>query len=164
MTAPAPNAYLRTKIVTSGPAELRLMLLDGAIRFAEQARAALPEMDYEAAYTGLTRCQNILLELINGLKPEHDPALCERLSSLYTFMYLQLVKASSARDPALVDDVIKLLHYERETWRMLLDQLAAENNAAKSMEQTPAAKPLQPPNAPPPQINNVIGGSVSVRG
>ena len=34
------QAYLKTKVLTASPAELRLMLIDGAIRFSEQARRA----------------------------------------------------------------------------------------------------------------------------
>ena len=33
------NAYLRTKVMTASPEELRLMLLDGAIRFANSYSA-----------------------------------------------------------------------------------------------------------------------------
>ncbi|MHC4100335.1 MAG: flagellar export chaperone FliS, partial [Planctomycetota bacterium] len=88
------KAYLRTKVMTASPAELRMMLFDGALRFAEKGRAGLAERDFEAAYEGISRCQQILLELINGLQPEQDPALCERLSGLYTFMYTRLIDAS----------------------------------------------------------------------
>jgi flagellar protein FliS len=114
--------------MTASPAELRLMLFDGAIRFAEQARAALERKDYESCYTGSTRCQAILMELINALKPDHDPELCERLAALYTFMYMQMVKATTERSVGIVDDVLRLLRYERETWVMLMQRLAEESN------------------------------------
>ena len=52
-------------------------------------------------FEGATRAQAILIELLNGLDPKHDPELCSRLSSLYTYMYTQLVKATSQRDPAM---------------------------------------------------------------
>ena len=35
------------------------------------------------------------MELINSLRPEHAPELCERLSGLYTFIYVQLVGAAT---------------------------------------------------------------------
>ena len=139
MKAPLPNAYQRTQILTANPAELRLLLFDGAIRFAEQARAGLAGKDYEACFTGATRCQDILLELMNGLRPEHDPELCKKLSALYTFMYMQMVRATTHRDAALIDEVLKLLNFERETWSMLLDQLAQENKAASKLEDAPIA-------------------------
>ena len=46
------QAYLRTKVMSASPAELRLMLVDGAIRFAEQCRAGLENRDFEQAFEG----------------------------------------------------------------------------------------------------------------
>lgn len=162
MTVASPNAYLRTKVMTANPAELRLMLIDGAIRFAEQARTGLEQKNYEACYVGTTRCQAILMELINGLRPEHDRELCERLSALYTYMYMQLVKAGSERDPSITAEVIKLLSYERETWSLLIGQLSAENRAANSMTSTPHATPAQHTTSGS-VAKSLIGGSVSLK-
>jgi flagellar protein FliS len=124
------NAYLKTKVMTASPAELRLMLLDGAIRFSEQARRGYAERDFESAFEGTTRAQNIVLELINALKPDKSPEVCARLSALYTFMYKSLVEASMKKDPVIVDEVLKLLRYERETWQLCLAKLAGETRTA----------------------------------
>ena len=58
------QAYLRTKVMTASPAELRLMLLDGAIRFAEQAKRGYETKDYELSFEGTTKAQAIVLELL----------------------------------------------------------------------------------------------------
>lgn len=108
------------------------MLLDGAIRFTEQARRGLEDRDFEAVYAGITRCQAILIELMSGLRPEHDAELCRRLAALYTYMYTRLLAASSARDPGIVQEVLDLLRYDRETWSMLVERLAGERRAAET--------------------------------
>jgi len=131
------NAYLRTKVMTASPEELRLMLFDGAIRFAEMARAGLSERDYEKSYEGVTRCQAILMELINNLRPEHDAELCRNLSALYTFMYTRMIEASHQKDASIVDEVLSLLQYERETWVMLMEQLAKENASSSEVAEHP---------------------------
>jgi flagellar protein FliS len=153
------KAYLRTKVMTAGPGQLRLMLFDGALRFAEKARTGLATNDQEAAFEGTDRCQRILLELITGLDPQHDPELCERLAGLYTFLYTRLIEAHRQRDAAIVDEVIKLLAYERETWSMLLDKLAAE-----SVPDVPPAPALPPGGTLRPTGTDPIGGSVSLEG
>ena len=132
-----PNPYLKTKVMTAGPAELRLMLFDGALKFAEQGRQGLARKDYEAAYNGISRCQEILAELMNSLDPKHAPDLCEKLSGLYAFMMTRLMAASTERDPAIVQEVITLLEFERETWLMLLEKLAGEKAAAGSTTSDP---------------------------
>ncbi len=156
-TGPEPNPYLKTKVMTADPGQLRLMLFDGALKFAEQGRQGLVARDYEAAFNGISRCQQILAELLNSLNPQQAPELCQKLAGLYTFMVTRLMTASHHRDPAIVEEVIKLLQYERETWIMLLDKLARETD-------TPA-----PPAAPPApgsanDASSLIGGKVSFHG
>ncbi|MFM9994195.1 MAG: flagellar export chaperone FliS [Phycisphaerales bacterium] len=122
--SPTANAYLRTKVLTASPEELRLMLLDGAIRFATQGRDGLARKDYEASYNGMSQCRNIIIELITSIRPDVDPELAQRVRSVYTFMFSELVEASFQKDPARVDEVLRLLNYERETWAMLMGKLA----------------------------------------
>ncbi len=163
----SPKAYLRTKILTATPAELRLMLFDGALRFAEQGRDGLEQRDYEKAFNGISRCQDIVLELINSLKPEHAPDLCDKLTALYTFIYTRLVSASTERNVSMIDEAINLLRYERETWQMVLQKLAQENASAGSMQQAPAQGTTPPANGSPAGNTNtsgLIGGKVSLQG
>ena len=126
MTNDPTNAYLRSKVFSASPEELRLMLFDGAIRFARQGREGLATNNHEQAYQGLSGAKNILLELVSSLRPEIAPDLCAKLGSLYMFMYRRLVDANLEKNPAIVDEVLGLLDYERETWVMLMDKLKQE--------------------------------------
>lgn len=140
-TNPGAQAYLQNKLMSASPAELRLMLLDGAIRFSSQAKAGYESRDFEAAFEGTTKAQAIIMELMNALRPEQAPELCQRLSALYTYMYSQLVQASTDRDPAIVEEVIGLLRYDRETWERCMGQMAQENRAASAMRTIPVVQP-----------------------
>jgi flagellar protein FliS len=169
MTATTTNPYLRTKVLTASPAELRMMLLDGAVKHLEQAKAGLERKDYETSYSGFRRCQNIVMELLNGLDPRHAPELCKRLSSLYTFMYTQLVTACSRRDLEITDNVLRLLTYERETWSMLMKDLAGENAAGaaaagdvvQTLREGDGSSGDSSRSKPP---DDLIGGRVSLSG
>ena len=147
------QAYLKTKVLTASPAELRLMLIDGAIRFSEQARRGYEARDYEAAFDGTTKAQAIVLELINALRPDQAPELCVRLSGLYTFLYTSLVQASSTHDLALLDEVLKLLRFERETWVLCMGELARENRSAAEMTEVPSVKPTRTATPSQPRIS-----------
>ncbi len=120
------------------------MLIDGAIRFSENAKSGYARKDYEASFEGTTRAQAILLELINALRPEQNPSLCERLTSLYSYMYQRLLEASTEKSELIVDEVLKLLRFERETWVLCMDELARENHAASGVTQMPSASPSAP--------------------
>lgn len=146
MTTESPvNAYLRTKVLTASPEQLRLMLLDGAVKFARQGRDGLIARNHEAAFNGISQCRDIVLELLTTIKPEFDPELCERVKALYTFMYTQLVEASMERSTEKLDKVIGLLEFERETWVLLIDRLNEDRAAAGGTlipaGQTPADRP-----------------------
>jgi flagellar secretion chaperone FliS len=131
MTASPANAYLRTKVLTASPEELRLMLLDGALKFAHQGREGLAKKDYEQSYNGISQARNIVLELLTSIRVEFDPDMCGRVRALYTFLYSSLVEANMERNTKKLDEVIKLLEFERETWRLLMDKLTQERAAGR---------------------------------
>jgi len=123
------NAYLKTKVMSASPEELRLMLLDGALRFARLGRQGLADKNYEVSFDNLIKAKDILLELINILRPDVDPGLCSKLSALYTYMYKRLTEANMTHDVAIVDEVLSLLEYERETWLLLMEKIRAERTS-----------------------------------
>ena len=57
MASEKENPYLRDAVMTASPEQLQLMLYDGCIRFALQARDAIEKKDYETSYEKLTRAQ-----------------------------------------------------------------------------------------------------------
>lgn len=124
------NAYLRTKVLTAPPEQVRLMLLDGAIRFASQGRDAMERKDFEGIYLGVSQCRAIVFELMTSIGPDVEPTLGQRVRALYTYMYSRLLEASTERNLAKLDEVIELLRFERETWAMFLEKLAAERAGA----------------------------------
>lgn len=129
MNPQAAQNYLRTRVMTATPEQLQMMLYDGAIRFAEQARAALAAGDYEKSYAHISRVQKILTEMSCGLKRDVLPELCEKLASLYNYVYRRLIDASVQHEVAALDEAIELLKYQRETWSMLLDRLGKQKAA-----------------------------------
>lgn len=128
--ATGPNPYLKTKIMTASREELRLMLFDGAIKFANQAKAALAADRHEDLYNNLLRAQKIVLELSTSLNHAIDPELCAKLSALYTYIYRLLVDAHVERSEKKLSEAIELIGFERDTWAMLMKKLADENRAA----------------------------------
>ena len=57
-----PNAYAQyknSKVLTASPAELTLMLYDGAIKFCNIAEAAIEQKDVEKAHNNIMKTQRI---------------------------------------------------------------------------------------------------------
>lgn len=130
MSSHAAKNYLRTKVFTATPEQLHLMLYDGAIRFAEQAKLALEQKNYDASFNALSRAQKIIAELTAALKHDVSPLLCGKLAALYNYVYRKLIEANIEHTIQPVDDALEILRYQRETWVLLLDQLGRQKAAA----------------------------------
>jgi flagellar protein FliS len=126
MATTGSEAYLRTQVMTASPEKLQLMLYEGAIRFACQARDRMVERSFDASCELLIRSQEIVMELICGLRHDLNPELCGRMGAVYSFVYRKLVEANVSRDPAGIDEALKVLTIQRDIWLELLDKLARE--------------------------------------
>ena len=127
---PAANPYLRNQVMSARPEQLRLMLFDGAIRFLAAARKGLEQKNYDVSYTNISKAQKIVLELTNSLNREVMPEVTEKLSALYTYVYRLLIDASTRRDTEPLDEAVKLIRYERETWAMLIEKAGDKQPAS----------------------------------
>ena len=123
------NPYLRNAVMTARPEQLQLMLYDGAIRFASQAREAIERREIENSFNLLTRAQNIVREMENGLRHEVSPELCSQMASLYRFVFGKLVDANVNKDLQALDDALKVLRHQRETWAILADKVQKAQTA-----------------------------------
>lgn len=128
--------YLRAKIMSARPEELRMLLLDGAVRFARQAQEGLATKNFEQSYVGITKCRDIVVELMTSIREEHNPELAKNVKALYSFIFTELTEANMARSAERMSKIVELLEYERETWALLLDKCAAERAAANGGQQS----------------------------
>jgi len=120
------NPYLKTQILTASPEQLQLMLYDGLIRFCHQAKTAIADNNHENTYESINRAQKILMELIATLKPEVYPELCKNLGALYNYIYRQLIQANVAKDAAVIDKALDVIHIIRSSWVDLIEKLRSE--------------------------------------
>ena len=132
------NAYLRTKVLTAPPEELRLMLLDGAIKFATQGREGLATKNYELSFNGISQCRDIVVELMTTIAPTVDAELAAKVRGVFSFLFTELTEASLEKNPARLDKVIDILKFERETWVLAMQKLAQERAVGMAGAISPA--------------------------
>lgn len=141
MSAPGLHPYLRDAVLTASPEQLHLMLYDGALRFATQARDALERRDYEGSYNKLSRAQAIVNEMEAGLRPEVNAELCERMAATYNFIYRKLVEANVNKSVESLDNAVKVLLIERETWSLLVRKISDARTPAATARASASATP-----------------------
>ncbi len=167
MSSSAANSYLRAKVLTASPQQLQLMLYDGAIRFAEQAKVAMEQKDRDGSYNALIRAQKIILELQCTLKHDVSPEVCGKLASLYTFCYMRLVEANVQHEIQAIDDAIGVLRYQRETWALLIESLGdtpTSPSASPATQGRPATAAIRSQRVPQPLAAASGGSGFSVQG
>ncbi len=121
MTPPvsSPQAYRENTVLSATPAQLVVMLYDGAQRFLRRASAAMQANDIEGAHNDLRRAEAILAHLNAVIDHEHDPRLAGQLSSVYRFCLDHLNRARFEQSTAGLDEVARLLGELRESWAEL---------------------------------------------
>jgi flagellar protein FliS len=140
MNKSVAQRYMKTTVFTATPEQLQLMLYDGGIRFAEMGRAALLEKNFEQSFKYLSRAQRIVMELTGTLRHDVAPAICKNLAAIYAFVYRRLTEANSQRKIEALDEAVRLLKYQRETWVLLMQQ-TGKQKAAQAAQQIPDVPP-----------------------
>jgi flagellar secretion chaperone FliS len=118
------NKYLETSIQTATPAQLLLMLCDGAIRFCRQAISELREGRLESANTYLQKTQNIIDEFVITL--DRSSPLAENLLMLYEYFKVRLTEANFKKAPEPAEEILGYLIELKENW-MQASKLATQS-------------------------------------
>ncbi|MFY9147353.1 MAG: flagellar export chaperone FliS [Bacillota bacterium] len=133
------EAYRRTQIQTASRGELLLMLYDGAIKFANQAKKAIEDGEVAHAHLRLIRVQDIVAELSATLDHDSSPDIADGLAKLYDYMMHLLVQANIKKDTEPLDQVISMLLELRETWRQVVREGGGATGRAEAVTVSSAA-------------------------
>ena len=145
MQPSARDVYLETQVLTASPFKLRLMLIEGAIRFVNQTLHFWDEERHEEAVESLIRAREILGELMSSLSPEKTP-LAKQILPLYGYVFRTLTEAQLQRDRQKMNDALRILGEERETWQLVCEQFASELENLKAEVPTEIAAPATLPS------------------
>ena len=128
------DEYLTQEIRSASPEKLQLLMIDAAIRHAQRAKQLWSQSDHEEASHAIIRSQEIVSHLLAGLSIQSGLPLVRRIASIYTYLVRSLTKAHLERDEQSLNNVLRVLEIERETW-----QQVCQSNAGKSAHATPIA-------------------------
>ena len=112
--------YQDMKVQTASPAQIMIMLYDGAIRFSLQAKKKIEDQDFEGKGVFISKTQAIIDELMNSLDFNIAPDLCTNLQQLYIYINERLTHANIKMDAEAMNEVIELLNILRDGWKQAL--------------------------------------------
>lgn len=116
-----PNAYSQynnNKILTASPAELTLMLYEGAIKFCNIAEVAVEQKDVPKAHVNIVKAQRIIDYLRQTLDMKYEVA--QDFERMYVYLSERLVTANLKKDKAVLEEVNTHLHSIRDTWKEVM--------------------------------------------
>ena len=109
-----PGAYAQynnSKVLTASPAELTLMLYDGAIKFCNIAEMAV---------------ENIIGYLHSTLDMKYE--VSKDFDNIYTYLERRLVEANVKKDKEILEEINTHLHAIRDNWKEVMKAGAKKGN------------------------------------
>ena len=107
--------------MTASPQRLRLMLIEGALRFGRRAQQLWDGPTHGEASLDLVRCIAVVTELLASVKREHSP-VAQQTADIYDFVLRQLLGCRQSRDVTGLTDVMRILEVDRATWHTLCQE------------------------------------------
>ena len=118
MTGNPYAQYNQNKILTASPAELTLMLYDGAIKFCNIAIAGIEQNDLQKAHNNIMKVQKIVEEFQLTLNFKYE--IANDFNNVYNYIMKRLREANMTKDKTILEEVSEHLHTMRDTWKEVM--------------------------------------------
>ena len=116
MNTPAGyQQYEKSKILTASPAELTLMLYEGAIKFSNIAIMAIEKGEIEKAHNNIRKVERIIEEFQATLN--HKYPVAKDFDDVYKYLKQRLLEANVKKDKEIMEEVLRHLRTMRDTWK-----------------------------------------------
>lgn len=110
--------YNNSKILTASPAELTLMLYEGAIKFCNIAIMGIEQGDVKKAHTNIVKVQKIVDEFRATLDMKYPVA--KDFDRVYVYLQKRLIDANVSKDKEIVEEIASHLRSMRDTWKEVM--------------------------------------------
>lgn len=113
-------AYGQSRISTATPADLTLMLYEGAIKFCNIAITAVENQDVQKANNNILKVEKIIVEFQSTL--DHKYEVAKDFDVIYDYIYRRLVEANIKKDKEILDEVLGYLREMRDAWKIVMQR------------------------------------------
>mgnify|MGYP003464560415 FL=1 len=118
--------YNNSKILTASPAELTLMLYEGAIKFCNIAIMGIEQKDVEKAHVNIVKVQRIIDEFRATLDRKYP--VSEDFDRVYVYILQRLFEANVKKDKEILEEVLEHLRSMRDTWKEVMQKNRMRGN------------------------------------
>jgi flagellar secretion chaperone FliS len=130
------QAYQTGAVFTASPAQLVLMLFDGAIKFLNIALEGFKAQDplefNLTIHQNVQKAQAIVRELRACLDPEKGQEFADKMTALYNYFDRRLQEGNLKKEQLPIQEVIRHLEVLRDAWKEMLQKQSGPATAAPS--------------------------------
>ena len=119
------SAYRRVDIETASQGRLIVMMFNGAISRAVEAKRRLEAKEGQAVHENLIQAQEIIAELRSALNMDAGE-IAENLDRSYEYFHHLLVTANIKKAAEPIDECVQLMTSIRDTWQELFTEVERE--------------------------------------
>ncbi len=112
------DQYNNSKVMTASPAQLTLMLYEGAIKFCNIAIVAVENKDIVKAHNNIRKVENIIAEFRATLNFKYPVA--KEFEKVYVYLEERLLEANMRKDKEILEEVLGHLRTMRDTWKEVM--------------------------------------------
>ena len=113
-------AYEKSRIMTASPAELTLMLYEGAIKFCNIAIVAVEKHEIEKAHINIRKVEDIITEVQATLI--HKYPVAKDFDKVYAYLQQRLEEANVKKSKEILEEVLGHLRTMRDTWKEVMQR------------------------------------------
>lgn len=121
-----PNAYAQynnSRILTASPAELTLLLYEGAIKFGNIAILKMEQKDIQGAHNNIVRVEKIIDYLRETLDMKYPVA--QDFENIYVYLSRRLMDVMASKDPSIMEEIVTHLRSVRDNWKEVMKKANA---------------------------------------
>jgi len=118
MAPNAATAYKDTKILTASPAELTLMLYEGAIKFCNIALMAMENGETERVNRNIIKAEKIIIEFRSTLDFKYP--IAKDFDIIYDYIYRRLIDSNIRKDMDILKEAQGYIREMRDAWKEVM--------------------------------------------
>lgn len=122
LLAHASSSYQRSRVMTSTPAELIVLLYERLLSNLRGGAMAIRANDVESKAKKVAGATDIIFELLGALDRERGGEVSERLAALYAYMFSRVTDGSRNMDADALDEVSEHVESLLSAWRHIASE------------------------------------------
>lgn len=120
------ETYKKVDVETASQGKLIVMMFNGAIQRAEEAKRQIERGKIEGVHNNLIRAQEIIAELRGALNMRAGGEIAQNLDRVYEYFQHLLIMANIRKDVEPITECVSGLSSMRDTWQQVFLQVARE--------------------------------------